>query len=319
MSWPRRLWAGRTRRWIAAGTLGVAVLATYASISFLIAQGLTRADRDPQEDHPARHGVIAEDVEFRSRGGDVMLSGWYLGGDPAAIPGDDRAPPAVVFVHGLNSVRSAHGAVELAARLVDLGYAVLLFDLRGHGSSGDAPVSGGYFERWDVLGAYDYLVDERGHAPGDVGVIGFSMGAASAILAAAIEPGIAAIVADSPYASATELLAREAARETPLPGWLTPVFIPATELLADLVYGIDVGALEPQRVVARLAYPLLVIHSAADRRIPVGHGERVAKAARAGTVLWTTAGAGHVDSYTAFPDGYVERVAAYLAERRPAR
>lgn len=308
----------RARYGIAAGAVGIALLAIYALCSLAIAQGLTRADREPQQEHPARYGAVAEDVEFRSRRGDVVLSGWYLAGDREAAAGD-REPPALVFVHGLNSVRSGRGAVGLAARLADLGYAVLLFDLRGHGSSGDGRVSGGYFERWDVLGAYDYLVDERGHPAGGIGVLGFSMGAASAILAAELEPRIAAVVADSPYASASELLAREAARATPLPGWLTPAFMPATELLADALYGIDVGALEPERAVASLGYPLLVIHGDADVRIPVGHGERVAAAAPPGTLFWRTTGAIHADSFTTYPERYVERVASYLAERLPRR
>ena len=313
---PLRFGPVRARYRIAAGAAGVALLAVYALCSLVIAQGLTHADREPQQEHPAEYGVIAEDVEFRSRRGDVVLSGWYLGGDAAAGDGE---PAALVFVHGLNSVRSGRGAVGLAARLAELGYAVLLFDLRGHGSSGEGRVSGGYFERWDVLGAYDYLVNERGHPAGEVGVLGFSMGAASAILAAELEPRIAAVVADSPYASASELLAREAARATPLPGWLTPVFMPATELMADALYGIDIGALEPERAVAALGYPVLVIHSDTDMRIPVGHGERVAAAAPPGTLFWRTTGAIHADSFRTFPERYVERVASYLAERLPRR
>ena len=135
------------------------LVVVYGLIAFLIAQGVTKADRDPQEDHPSNYNLVFEDVDFPSRRGDLALSGWYL-------PGENSSPH-LIFVHGIGSVRSGDNAVELASRMVGLGYNVLMFDLRGHGSSEGDKVSGGYFERWDVLGAFDYLV-ERGvdvHSP----------------------------------------------------------------------------------------------------------------------------------------------------------
>ena len=312
-----RPWYRGRRCLSAAGGAAAALLALYGLTAFLIADGMTSAERGPQEDHPGRYGLVPDDVEFASRRGDVLLRGWYLAGAPAAGHGAARGEAALIFVHGLSSVRSSDAAVGLAARLVGLGYSVLLFDLRGHGSSGGTQVSGGYFERWDVLGAYDYLVSERGYAAGEVGLVGFSMGAATAVLAAELEPGIAAVVADSPYASASELLANEAARQTPLPRWATPLFMPLTEVIADRIHGIDIGALKTQRAAARLRYPLLVVHGDADTRIPVDHGERVAAAAPAGTVWWRTSGVDHADSFTTYPDEYVERVASYLMVRLP--
>ncbi|NQW22443.1 MAG: alpha/beta fold hydrolase [SAR202 cluster bacterium] len=287
--------------------LGVVVLliSVYGLVSFFIAQGVTKAGRDPQEDHPSNYGLEYEDVEFPSRREDVMLSGWYL---PAG------AGPNLIFVHGIGSVRSGDNAVALAARMVAEGYNVLMFDLRGHGSSEGDKVSGGYFERWDVLGAFDYL-SERGAAPGSTGLIGFSMGAATSILAAAEEPLISALVADSPYADASDLIARESARKTPIPGWLTPIFIPAAKLWAKGIYGIDIGVLVPERAVASLGYPILVIHGTGDQRIPWEQGQRVAEAAPDGSDLWLAPDVDHVDAFLTYPDEYEDRVSKYLGSR----
>lgn len=283
----------------------VMLAVVYGLVSFLITQGVTKADRDPQEDHPSNYGLVFEDVEFPSRRGGLMLSGWYL---PSADAG-----PHLIFVHGIGSVRSGDNAVEFAARMVELGYNVLMFDLRGHGSSEGDKVSGGYFERWDVLGAFDYLV-ERGVAPGRTGLMGFSMGAATAIMAAAEEQRITALAADSPYAVASDLIAREAARKTPFPLWLVPIFIPTAKLMAKGIYGIDIGELVPERAVARLEYPILVIHGTGDQRIPWEQGQRVAKAA-AGSLLWLVPDVDHVDAFLTFPDEYVDRVAEYFDSR----
>ena len=287
----------------------VVLAVLYGLVSFLIAQGVTKADRDPQEDHPSNYGLAFEDVEFPSQRGDVMLSGWYL-------PGDESSPH-LIFVHGLSSERSGDNAVELAARMVEHGYNVLLFDLRGHGSSGGDKVSGGYFERWDVLGAFNYLVG-RGVDPGrtgHIGLMGFSMGAATSIMAAAEEPRITAVVADSPYADASDLIAREAARKTPFPLWLMPIFIPTTKLMAKGIYGIDIGALVPEEAVTRLDYPILIIHGTDDQRIPLEHGERVVEAAKAGSIIWRAPGVDHVDAFLTYPDEYVDRVTEYFGSR----
>lgn len=303
---------GKRRFWKIAGVAIAIMLGQYGLISFYITQQMTRVERTMQEDHPRNYGLTTEEVEFPSRRGDVSLSGWYLAGNRTAGAAEG---PAVIFVHGLGSVRSSDAAVGLAARLVERGYSALLFDLRGHGSSGGEEVSGGYFERWDVLGAYDYLLKERGHTAGEVGLIGFSMGAATAILTAELEPEIPAVVADTTYTSVSDLLAQEVARKTPLPDWITPVFIPGTELMANGIYGINIGELAPEKAIAGLGYPLLIIHGDADQRVPVGHGERVAAAAPAGSAFWRTPGVDHVDSFKAFPAEYVERVTSYLSGR----
>jgi pimeloyl-ACP methyl ester carboxylesterase len=300
----RTLTGRRTRVLLPMALLVLSVL--YGLVSFLIAQGVTKADRDPQEDHPSNYGLKFEDVEFPSRRGNVMLSGWYL-------PGEDSSPH-LIFVHGIGSVRSGDNAVELAARMVGHGYSVLMFDLRGHGSSEGDKVSGGYFERWDVLGAFDYLVG-RGVDPGRTGLMGFSMGAATAIMAAAEELRITAVVADSPYADATDLIARESARKTPFPQWLIPVFIPTAKLMAKIIYGINIGELVPERAVTRLEYPILVIHGEEDKRIPWEHGQRVAAAAADGSFLWLVPGVDHVDAFLTYPDEYVDRVTEYFGSR----
>ncbi|MQF96578.1 MAG: alpha/beta fold hydrolase [SAR202 cluster bacterium] len=300
----KMLLSGRRFR-ITSLVVAVFIVAAYGLVSFLIAQGVTKADRDPQEDHPSNYGLEFEDVEFLSRRGDFNLSGWYLPAGPG---------PHLIFVHGIGGVRSGDNAVDLAARMVGQGYNVLMFDLRGHGSSEGDKVSGGYFERWDVWGAVDYL-KERGVDPVSIGLMGFSMGAATSILAAAGEPKITAVAVDSPYANASDLISQESARKTPFPEWLIPVFIPTAKLMANGFYGIDLGELVPERAVAGLTYPIAVIHGTADERIPWEHGQRVAGAAHEGSTLWLVPDVDHVDAFLTHPDEYARRVTEYFDSR----
>ena len=276
----------------------------YVSISYLMASGVTKAERKALETSPASYGLEFEDVEFSPRNGDLTLSGWYIEGE--------AGQPTIIFVHGLNTNRESK--LELASRLVERGFSALLFDLRGHGRSGGDKTSGGYHERRDVLGAFDYLV-QRGAQAEKVGVLGFSMGAAAALLGVAEEPQIRAVVADSSYANISDLIAQETARETPFPEWMVPVFVPGMDLMAGLFFDIDIGAMVPQDAVTRLDYPVLLIHGTADERIPVDSSVRIHLASPPGSSLWRVDGVGHTDAFDEHPDEYVERVAAYFESR----
>ena len=284
----------------------LALIGFYSLISYLIASGVTKADREEQEDNPSAYGLVFETVEFPSRKGDVMLDGWYI---PTGTDG-----PTIIFVHGIGSKRSGDNATKLATRMVDKGFNILMFDLRGHGSSEGDKVSGGYYEQEDVLGAYDYLVG-RGVNLASVGVLGFSMGAGTSALAAAQESGIRALVADSTYANASDLIAQETARKTIFPEWLVPIFLPGVRVAADLFFGIELDTLAPEKAVAKLGYPILVIHGTADERIPVEHGIRVHMASPDRSELWLAPDVDHVDAFLEYPDEYVERVTSYFNEQ----
>ena len=289
--------------------VSVIVIATamiYIAISYFVADGVTSADRHAQEDHPAAYGLAFEKVEFPSRSKDVILSGWY-------IPGQDQGP-TIIFVHGIDSIRTGDNAMDLAARLVTRGFSILMFDLRAHGSSGGEKVSGGIYEQQDVLGAIDFLV-ERKISPNLIGVIGFSMGAGTSILALAKETSIRALVTDSSYASVTDLIPHEIGRKTIVPKWIAPIFVPSAKTLADWFFGIDIGELVPEKAVESLDYPILIIHGMKDTRISMKHSIRIHLASSQKSQLWLVPEVDHVDAFSAHPEEYTHRVSLYFQSR----
>jgi fermentation-respiration switch protein FrsA (DUF1100 family) len=129
-------------------------------------------------------------IDFTSLDG-IHLKGWY-------IPAEGAARGTIVYCHGLNRTR-----VEMLPDAVfghSLGFNGLLFDLRHQGMSGGAITTLGYQERLDVLGAVRYALDQE-KAARPVVVWGVSMGAASALLAAAESQDIAAVISDSSFDS----------------------------------------------------------------------------------------------------------------------
>ena len=295
----------RALRW-GVPALAALLVVIYFGVSCVIASQVATSEHHEQVGFPEEYGLRYEEVEFTSRTDDLTLRGWYIE--------SEHRGPTLVFVHGIDGVRSGNNAVQLASMMMDRGFDVLMFDLRGHGSSDGDRVSGGDHERQDVLAAFDFL-EERGVPLSDVGVLGFSMGAGTAALALAEAPSVDALVLDSPYANVSDLISQEIENRSVLPGWSAPLFVPGAKLAARLVFDIDIDALAPESIVANFDYPVLIIHGVADTRVPVEHGIRVHMASHADSELWLLEGIDHVDAFQTYPEEYTERVASYFQER----
>ena len=133
-------------------------------------------------------------VSIPSRDSGISLSSWLIPSATATATG-----PTVVVVHGLGSCKREDRILLAAGMLHRNGFNVLLIDLRNHGDSTikNGRYAGGTREYRDVLGAWDWLVDVKGIAPEDVGLMGFSLGAATVLIATGEESGVAAVWEDS--------------------------------------------------------------------------------------------------------------------------
>lgn len=275
----------------------VLLIAVYALLAAWVAQRFTTARRRSPVAQPA----AAQAVRFAARDGQADIAAWYL---PA-----DAARAAVVFVHGKDACRGDELKTDtqaLARQFGAAGFAVLMIDLRGHGDSSRARLTYGQRERYDVLGAVDWL-RAQGHRR--VGVLGASLGAASSLLAAADEPAIDALVADSAFADFGQMIERQFARQCRLPRCV----LPGALAIGRALTGVALQRVRPLDAAARLdGRPCLMIHSAGDHFIPVDDAERLAFIA--GAELWVTPTEGHIGSYRAAPAAYAERVTGFFAQ-----
>src|SRR5262249_36991437 len=142
----------RARRIVAivltvSGVLGFA----YAGLSVFIATQLIYQHPKALDTKPANLNLDYRDVAFPSRDDHLTLKGWFI---PGRLPnGQPTVQRTLIMVHGAHANRADQlgaGLLDLAAALVHHGFAVLTFDMRGHGESDPAPFSLGYFEQRDV-------------------------------------------------------------------------------------------------------------------------------------------------------------------------
>jgi alpha-beta hydrolase superfamily lysophospholipase len=292
-------WPAKRFLWIPFG-FTVAALGTVLGISLYAAYSMTKVVRAPFEKKPDNLGLKYVDVSFPSRDG-LTLRGWWL------EAGDSSR--AVVMVHGANGHRADSGIkmLDIAREMVNAGYNVLMFDLRGHGQSEGEHISLGYYEQRDLLGAIDY-VKQRGMSK--IGVIGFSMGAATALMTAASCKQIDAIVADSSFAYLADIVEPQFSKRSSLP----KLFIPLILFVAKKVHGIDLSV--PRSVDAVKQFttpPILIIHGGQDKTVPVEHASILARASRnPNTRLWIVPEAEHVGSYRARPKEYITQVLSFF-------
>lgn len=325
--WPRpdnrpKTAGGRwARRGVALLLIVTAVtLFAYAGISTYIATSLANHVQPPLAIKwtPADAGLLYHNVKFPSRDDHLTIRGWLI---PGVLPdGSLTVKRTIIMVHGSGQNRTdpAAGLSDLSVALARQGFAVLAFDMRGHGQSQAAAWSLGYFEQRDVLGAVDFLQSgplpypELGR-PRSIGGWGVSMGAIALLLAAAREPAIAAIVADSAYPDIAPILERE----IPKAG-VPAAFTPGGLLAARVLYGMDYYGARPVDVVASIApRPLFFIQGSADAFNPPSNMNVLATAARAApnasVQTWMVEGAAHAQAYHVAGQEYVNRLVAFYS------
>ena len=146
------------RRIVVILLIGSAIVTTaFTALSIYIATKLVYVPQTPIYATPASLGLQFKYVTFPSREDQVQLKGWFI---PGVLPdGNLTAKRTIIMVHGTRTNRADKdaGLLKLSGELARHGFAILAFDMRGTGESPAAPLSLGYFEQRDVLGAVDFL------------------------------------------------------------------------------------------------------------------------------------------------------------------
>ena len=242
-------------------------------------------------------GVEHERLPITTTDG-VELLAWHLPG---------RAPAAVIVCPGHRG--RAGDVLGISAALQRAGLSVTALGWRGTPGSGAGRHTLGSAERLDLKAGVAATRERTGGVP--LGVLGFSMGGAVALGCAAEEPLIAAVCADSAFSDAYAVLDEGVRRVLHLPGPL--LTRPAGAVLRRRTGG-RLPEVSPVASIAAIPpRPLLLIHVAADRSVPVEHARRLAAAA-GGASLWVVEGAPHCGAYFADRAEYRRRVGGFFVD-----
>jgi fermentation-respiration switch protein FrsA (DUF1100 family) len=217
------------------------------------------------------------------------------------------SPQTIIVSGGHKGQRS--GALGICVALWRKGFNVITYSYRGMPGSDRAPITFGIKE---VLELQAVIAFARKRIPNArIGLLGYSMGAVVTLLGAAGEPGVQALVLDSPFSNLRQLLVELTRGGLKLPGspfvWLAGVmfWLRTRSRLSDCSPIEVLSSLEPR--------PLFLIHGGADQMTSVNHSRRLYDAYRGPREIWIVQGAPHTGAYFADRPLYVERVAGFFA------
>lgn len=230
----------------------------------------------------------------------TTLRGWFV-----PVDGSDRA---AIVCHGVMDTTS--GMVGLILALHQARYNVLAFDMRGHGISDGWTVTYGARESADIIAAVDYLKSDHPAASRRVVGVGWSMGAASLILAAADDPRIEALHVDAPYSSTVDM-ARHIRSNIggPLGWWAQHAGL----AIGSLESGVNLFELSVTQAAAQVSpRPIMIVHGTDDQIVPFHQGRKVFAAAREPKFFEEVKGAGHCESIAYQGSVYTDRMITFL-------
>ncbi len=290
------------------------------AVAAFFAQRMIKPPRQRLWATPGDLGLAYKDIHFPAQDG-IRLSGWFI---PVADTRRDGA--TVVLVHGWpwnrlglladDWVSGLEGSrpvdlLRLAFKLHQDGYHVLMFDLRNHGESAAAPpVTFGWQEANDLLGALAYLNGRSEVNQDRIGAVGFSMGANTILYTLPQTDQIKAAVVVQPT-SMNSFAGRYGAD---LLGPLSWAAIPLTEAIYQAAGGMRFAALQPAFPAAGAGQtPVLYVQGKGDQWGSVADVAQMAGNTPQADAPLIVEGTDRFDGYQYVVD-HPELVTAFLAE-----
>jgi dipeptidyl aminopeptidase/acylaminoacyl peptidase len=282
--------------------VGAGVLVLYVALSFILYRRVFVPNRPAFLDDfmftPFEFQADYEEVELVTA--DRVTFGAWLFRQPGS-------PQTVIVSGGHKGQRQ--GSLGISAALWRKGFNVILYSYRGMPGSDRAPITVGIKEVLELQAVIAFARKRISNAK--IGLLGYSMGAVVSLLGAAGEPGVQALVLDSPFSDLRAVLIENVRRATKLPGspfvWLADcmLWLRTRSWMSECSPREVLSSLEPR--------PLFFIHGGADEMTNVNHSRRLYDAYRGPREIWIVQGAPHTGAYFADRPLYVERVAGFFA------
>lgn len=223
---------------------------TYEAINYDIADDATLQTRNADMARCTDQGAKAGDAVVTDDG--IRIAGWYI---PAA-DGSGPTAPTIVLVHGFNNSKA--NILEYGEGLHE-HFNLVAFDMRNRGRSTGTQTTAGVLEQKDLRAIIDWV--EREKAPVHLGVLGNSLGAATAMAEARDDPRVEALALDSMHTRLRyQVEARLTQRGHPAYPGTWAIF-----LGIRIRTGVDAGSIDAADEIGEMGdRPILLTHGTAD-------------------------------------------------------
>ncbi len=239
-------------------------VAGFIGIGLLSAWQVTHPARIESGLTPQNFNLPFEEIALITKDG-ISIAGWLVpsSASPLSLRAAEGKPaPALIILHGYPAEK---GDMLSIANDLHSDFNILLIDFRYFGKSGGLFTTLGTKERLDLEVAIDFL-ESRGFKK--VGILGFSLGGAVAILEATKDPRIAAVVSYASFADLT-ILGKDIYTHLPV---IREVLIPLMKFWMKSLWGVD-ATFSPYKAAQNMQTPIFIIHTQLDEQISFRHAE----------------------------------------------
>ena len=220
------------------------------------------------------------------------------------LPNPDRSSKYIIISHGYSDNR--FGALKYAKMYLDLGFNVIVYDLRGHGLNEQTFCTYTARERKDLLAM---IRDSRQRWPDMTffGLHGESLGAATSIAVLEEKPPVDFVVADCGFSEIENVL-KSGMQAMHLPGFLTGIMSAG----AKIRFGYSYREMRPIDSLKDNRIPILFIHGGSDSFVVPENSEKMKEATAGYAELHVLPNVPHAMSVINEPEQYRKIVSAFL-------
>ncbi len=238
------------------------LLVIFILAPFLIRRAY-RAPRRPEHKTPAELNLPYRTMHIPTVN-DKRLFAWFIPLAEGLVNG-----PAVAIIHGWGG--NAGDMLPFAALLHHEGYAVLLLDARNHGNSDTDGFSSMPRFAEDIEHGLDWLACQPRIDPRRLFLLGHSVGAGAALLAASRRMDLAGVVSVAAFAHPAELMRRQM-RSKHIPflpvGWLVLRYI-------EWTIKARFDEIAPRNTIRQMTCPVLLVHGEEDECVPLADAQQI--------------------------------------------
>jgi len=280
------------------------ILFAVVLVLFLLDTIIARMYQNPKRSHhltPEKYGIPFEEVHFPV-GKNGQLYGWW-------IPTSQTAP-TLVLVHGWG--RNLSRMLPYIRNFHPLGYNLLAFDARNHGSSTPIKTPTVWTFTQDICAAVNFIAESHIVSSQEIGAVGLSIGGGAVINAAALDDRIHSVITVGAFSHPIEVM-KLGFQEKHIPhipfGWLLFKYM-------RLRFGLDFDKIAPINNIPSTHANIFLIHGDQDSTVPPAQGKALLEAGNPETTnLWTVPGKGHSDCHT--HPRFWEKINSFLQETLP--